>query len=108
MDTEIANQVSSQSIGNPFAVNDVPICIDIETVSFISPAKLLQAALSFFDCLNPLVSLVVAAAKNIFERREPWIKLNNAYVESVLLPCHERELTCAIGRNWICLGLSHD
>lgn len=99
MDTEIAHQVGSQSIRSPFAVYNVPICVDIETVSFVSPAKFLQAALGFFNCLDPFLSLVVAAAKNIFERREPWIKLDHAFVESVSLSCHGRALTRAISRD---------
>lgn len=86
MDTEIAHQVGSQSIWSPFAVNNVPICIDIETISFVSPAKFLQAALGFFNCLNPFLSLVIPAAKNIFERGEPRIKLDNTFIESVSLP----------------------
>lgn len=108
MDTEIAHQVGSQSIRSPFAVNDVPICIDIETVSFVSPAKFLQTPLGFFNGLDPLLSLVVAAAKNICKRGEPWIKLDNAFIASVSLPCHERALTRAISRDWIGLRLSHD
>lgn len=88
MGTEIARQVGSQSIRGPFAVSDVPICIDIQAISFVPPAKFLQAALGFFNCLDPLLSLVVPAAKSIFERGEPWIKLDNTSGESVSLPCH--------------------
>ena len=88
MGTEIAHQVGSQSIRGPFAVNNVTICIDIEAIFFVSPAKFLQAALGVFKCLDPFLSPVVPAAKSIFERGEPWIKLDHTFVESVSLLCH--------------------
>lgn len=88
MGTEIADQVGSQSKWSPFAVGNVTICIDIETISFVPPAKFLQAALGFVNCLDPFLSLTVPAAKSIFERGEPWINLDNTFIGSVSLYRH--------------------
>ena len=97
--TEIADEIGSQGIWGPFAVGNVAVCIDIQTISFIAPAEFLQAAFGFFDRRNPFLSKTVPVTKSIFERDEPRIQLDNTFVRISLVllllmysyPCHLQE-----------------
>lgn len=105
--TEIADQIGSQSIWSPFAVGNITIRIDIQTISFPPPTEFFQTTLGFLNCLDPFLSLTVPATKSIFERGQPRIQLYNTYVGSTSLLHQSNILTCAVGRNRIGPRLSH-
>lgn len=92
---EVANQVCTQGVGSPFAVDDVAIGLDVEakpleTLQAASVRRarrgrraayareLFQAALCVVNCLDPFLRLGEAALERVFEGLEIAVELDDA------------------------------
>lgn len=78
---EVANEVCSEGIGCPFAVDDGAVCSDIEAVLFISARELVQTAFGLFNLLDPVLSFGETGFEGSGIWLEPWVELDDALGE---------------------------
>ena len=88
---EVADEVCSQRIGCPLAVNDGAVGGDVEAEALVAAGELLEAAFGVVDGLDPLLGFAEAAAEGGFEGVEVRVEGDDAWEGqswcAVLLRC---------------------
>ena len=76
--TEVPDQVRLCCIRRPFAIADVPVLMNIESILLVSFGELIQTPFGLVDLGDPLLSVAISCLQSIFEGRQPRIELNDA------------------------------
>ena len=90
--TEVSDQIRSQSIWSPFAVDNIAVAFDVEAEFFEALRRLVSTCISYVlrvgwthlaerrqasfmlvDVANPFMSFLIASLQSVLERFEPLI-----------------------------------